>query len=484
MQGGCIWDWVDQGILKKTSDGREYWGYGGDFGDDPIDGNFCINGLVLPDRTVTAKLKEVKKVYQYIKFKPINLSTGQIEICNNYDFLNLNQFYFVWEMVVDGVSKKTTRFTVGNVQPKKRKLVNLNLPDSQPEPGVEYFVNLRAFTIKAISLIPEGYEIAYEQFKLPREKALPKVDVNKMPKLICTETLNQIDIRGEKFSMTFEKISGTISSLKNGDKEFFVSGPVPNFWRAPTDNDFGNGMPQRCEIWKMVSEQRFVENIAIDNKSVSQIDVRIEFKLAQSVGMCYVTYSVFGSGDIVVDMQLSLQQDDLPELPRFGMKMRLPMGFEFLTYFGRGPHENYCDRNTSSLVGDYQSTVRDQYVPYISPQENGYKTDIRWASFSNQPKNSITFWGMPMFGMSALNYTIEDLTQTARGTKHTIDLQERDFVSLNIDLKQMGVGGDDSWGARPHDQYLLFPQNYHFRYRIQVAEKSDAAELKKRDFDF
>ena len=205
----------------------------------------------------------------------------------------------------------------------------------------------------------------------------------------------------------------------------------------------------------------------------NRVDVLVDFDLPDVGSKHRMSYAMLGSGDIIVESSLILGEQSVHELMRFGMKMRLPKQFEKMEYFGRGPHDNYWDRKTASLVGIYKSTVREQYTPYISPQENGNKTDVRWATFRNENGTGLMAIGMPLLSMSALHYSIEDLSQEKRGTKHDIDLQEQDFVALNLDYKQTGVGGDNSWGARTHKKYTLLPKNYSYKFRLRPIDSYD-----------
>ncbi len=473
LQGGSIWDWVDQGILKKTEDGREYWGYGGDFGDEPNDKNFCINGLVLPDRSITPKLLEVKKVYQYVKFEPVDLKKGKIKIRNAYDFMSLNRFKLVWEVAADGEAIRSGEIQPLDILPRESKSFQLNFKKIKPEPGAEYFLNLRIVSLREYTLIPAGYVVAYEQFTLPfisEEKITTK---KPLPKLEVKELKNELLVSGENFSVKFDKENGQLVSYKFSGKELFKTGPRPAFWRPPTDNDFGNGMPKRCAIWLAASKNQKLAVFDFKKVSDSEANVNTVFDLPNAKSQVRIAYSIFGDGAIVVDYELLVSDKKLPEIPRVGMRMELPDEFEGLEFFGRGPHENYCDRKTSALVGIYKSTVREQYVPYISPQENGYKTDVRWVALKNEQGQGVLFAGLPLVSFSALRFTPEDLTQKKRGTMHTIDLVERDFVTLHIDYKQMGVGGDNSWGAKPHKQYMIYPGNYHYRLCIAPLNKEN-----------
>jgi beta-galactosidase len=251
------------------------------------------------------------------------------------------------------------------------------------------------------------------------------------------------------------------------------AGLEPNFWRAPTDNDFGNGMQKRCEIWRYAGRYRTVDEVQVEQISDSEIKISFHFDLKEAESKHRTSFTVLGSGDVIVENNFTPGQKVLPELPRFGMTMAIPKSYDKVVWYGRGPHENYSDRKTSALVAVYRSTVRELFEPYISPQENGYKTDVRWVAFLNEKGDGLMAVGMPLICFSALHYTNEDMTQQSRGTMHPTDLQERDFVFLNLDYKQMGVGGDDSWGARSHPEYSLPAQEYSYKFRLKPVTKKD-----------
>ncbi len=473
LQGGSIWDWVDQGIRRKTKDGQEYWAYGGDFGEKRSDRNFLINGLVLPDRRVTPKLEEVKKVYQYVKFKPVNLAAGKIELKNSYDFTNLNSFDIVWQILADGVAVQSDTIARPELAPRRSRLLSIPVPAIKPEPGVEYLLNFSVRTTEAKAPVPAGFEVAYEQFVLPIHPEPAFQPVENLPALTLTQDDKRVLIDNDQFAVSFAKKDGSISAYSFHGKQLLESGPQPNFWRAPTDNDFGNRMNTRCAVWRHAGDNRQLEKLDVIKVNSARIDVIAGFLLPDVNSTYRTIYSVLGNGEIVFENSFTPGDGNLPELPRFGMKMRIPAEFDQARWYGRGPHENYWDRKTGALIGVYHSTVDEQYVPYISPQENGYKTDVRWVALTNKDGVGLLAVGMPQLCFSSLFYTSEDLTQESRGTKHTYDLNKNPFIEWNIDYKQMGVGGDNSWGARPHKQYTLFPAKYSYRFSLKPVTKTD-----------
>ena len=483
LQGGCIWDWVDQGLLTTNEEGEEFWAYGGDFGPDtvPSDGNFCNNGLVDPDRDVKPHLLEVKKVYQNVGFAAKNLKTGIVEIENKYAFTNLSELDLSWTITADGEVVKEGPLAGFELAPGATTDVQLDY-SIDPKPGTEYFLNFSAKTKTAQGLVPADYELAAEQMKLPFEKAAPKANVTEFPALEAKETDSEIFIQGEDFSLTFNKKAGVLSSFQSGETELLKEGPIPNFWRAPIDNDFGNDLHKRSRVWRKAGENRKVKSVELTKKAANQLFVDFKFDLTNEQGEKIADYSssytVYGSGDVVVDNQFKMANDDLPEIVRMGMNLQMPRQFDQMSWFGRGPHESYWDRKTSAFVGKYSGPVADQYWAYLRPQENGNKTDVRWMTITNEAGNGLLFVGQPLLSVSAHHNIMEDFESPERtdgrqeeGVKpvnrHIDDVKPRDLTSINIDYKQMGVGGDNSWGAWTHDEYRLTEKSYRYSFRMR-----------------
>lgn len=484
LQGGSIWDWVDQGLRKKTKDGREFWAYGGDFGEEKSDRNFCINGLVLPDRSVTPKLLEVKKVYQNIGIKGADLAAGKIRIKNKYFFSNLNEFDAVWTLNEDGTKLQEGTLGKLNIAPQDSAFIAVPFSSISPKPGSEYWLIIRFLLAKKTAWAGKGYPIAAEQLELPFKKAGPALSPSGLPPLSVEEKPSLLTVSGQNFKLAFNRTAGNLASYKYRETEMIQSGPTPNFWRAPTDNDFGNTMPSRCVGWKKDSRERSLTDFRWRKKTAGEIEISAAYVLPKSKSKVFLVYSILGSGDILVNYRFIPGKEGLPELPRIGMKMQVPQGFEKLEWYGRGPHENYWDRHTSAFIGHYLSSVTKQFVPYISPQENGYKTDVRWFALKNGRDTGLLVTGAPVICFSALHYTEGDLEQKQRGTKHPFELVPKKFTELHIDFKQTGIGGDNSWGARPLDKYTLFPKEYTYQFRLRpYSAKSESPEdLSKQTF--
>ncbi len=497
LQGGFIWDWVDQGLLTTNDKGEQFWAYGGDFGPDtvPSDGNFCINGLVNPDRGVKPGLMEVKKVYQYIGFEPVDLSKGVLSIKNKYAIRDLDNFNFEWTVTGDGKVVANGNLNSVKLQPGMSKNENLGYSFNS-EPGVEYFLTLRASLKNKEGLLEAGTELAVEQFKLPEFTPVPKANIAKFPEVKTNETDNAITVSGEGFSVTFDKIKGVISSFKTGETEFIKSGPVPNFWRAPTDNDFGNGLYKRSLVWREAGHNRKVKNVSVKAKSKNEARVNFNFDLVDKedakIADYTLDYTVFGSGDIVVENHFKMTKDGLPEIVRMGMNLVMPRHFDRMTWLGRGPWENYDDRKTGAFVGLYSGNVADEGWAYIRPQENGNKTDVRWLAVTDSTGTGLFFQGMPLLEVSAHHNLLKDFESLEKTdgrqsedvkviNHHTIDVRPRDLTSVNIDYKQMGVGGDDSWGAWTHPQYRLTEKEYSYSFRMKAINSADVPTKLAKD---
>ena len=470
LQGGFIWDWVDQGIARYDSaTGKKWWAYGGDFGpkDVPSDLNFCINGLVLPDRTPHPALWEVKKVYQNVAFATVPFATNKIRIKNKYAFTNLNAFNFDYFVQANGKTIFKKRLPVLNIKPGLDTVVVIALPTPLPEPGVEYTLNFSVKARESHWATPAGQEVANAQFLLPwssKEKSAPGAT---FPKLKVKKSKHQIKIKGSNFRLIFDRKKGTLSSFRWKDRELLKAGPLPDFWRAPTDNDFGNKMPERCAVWRQATYQRKVRSVLFEKVNDGHVRIRVHFYLPAVQSNLKIVYDVFGNGLIKVSDSLRVGANvQLPELPRFGLRMRVDSSLNKARWFGRGPHENYWDRKRSAYLGDYSLPVEKMFFPYVSPQETGYRTDTRWMALQDSTGAGILFAGEPTFCFSALRYPMEELERKYRGQKHLNQIHEGDFTEVMIDYGQTGVGGDDSWWAKPHAQYVLLPENYRYSFYI------------------
>lgn len=477
LQGGCIWDWVDQGFALYTEDGRKYWSYGGDYGPDdvPSDGTFCHNGLVFPDRTPHPALAEVKKVYQEVSFRPVGFTFDEIEVFNEFFFTNLSKYAIYWEVEANGNIIQQGTLMNPDLAPRSSRIFSLGMVPFKPEPGVEYFLNLTVFLPEADELLPAGHIIAVEQFEIPVPAA--KAQAVSGGSMVVVQDAGSIAVETAGTRMVFSKKTGFLTGFSHKGRELLAEGLAINFWRAPTENDFGAGMPERLGVWRQAGKNAVLREINHTQNADGYYTIDVDYWLPDVEAHFYVDYMINGQGELKVGCFMEPAGKDYPELPRFGFSLAVKEGFEDLKWFGRGPFENYPDRKTAALVGVYQGKVEDQFVSYVSPQENGYKTDVRWMELRDKSGSGLLFRGEPLLCFSAHHFTNEDLTREKRDGYHITDLNPRPEVWLNLDLTQMGVGGNDSWGARPLGKYSIpfRPTGFGFIMKA-LTEGEDASQ--------
>jgi len=480
LQGGFIWDWVDQGLLAADEEGEYFWAYGGDFGPEgvPSDGNFCINGLVWPNRTGHPALEEVKKVYQYTGFEFLDSGKGVVKIDNKYGFTGLDKFILEWHLISNGEESQSGEITDLRLAPGEKGLVTIPYNINDLEEASEVFLNLALKGKEEWTILPAGHIYAREQLVISAPEGNPYEPTSGSGEVLFNDNGETVVVTGEGFRIDFAKEKGIITSWKAGDTELVKEGLIPDFWRPMTDNDYGNGLDRRAVVWKEAGRNTMVtsfENTKLNDGSVIitvMMDVLDESnnELAKET----ISYSVYATGDILVEVNFRKSNTELPELPRMGLQMQLGAEYDNLEWYGRGPHHNYADRKTSAFIGRYEGKVSEQYVPYIRPQENGYKTDTRWFSLTDDGGKGIIVRGNPTICFSALHNLHSDFASPGKlstyrpdaktANTHTTDVKPRDLVAVNIDFGQIGVGGDNSWGALPHHQYRLLEDNYLYSF--------------------
>lgn len=471
MQGGFIWDWVDQGLKYTDDSGREAYAYGGDIGGYQYthDENFCLNGVVSPNRTPHPGLKEVKYIYQNIHIKPVDLLNGKIAVYNEYSFISLAKFNFKWEVTKNGDTIAEGNFT-SNAKAGSTENITLPLPTVTAEEGAEYFLSVFAYTTEATKIIPLGHEVARDQIAYNFNNYF----VEAPEAAISYEVKNEdkrIIVRNDDTYIEFSKYSGKMSRYVFKGKYLISSAPKPDFWRAPTDNDFGNGFPQRCSIWRNAGNNLKLKNIDIQETGTAII-ITADYFLRDVQSDYQMKYSILKDAKVKVEITYKAGSEELPGLPRFGTQMTLWNGFDNFTYYGRGPWENYNDRNSAAFIQIHKSKVADQYVPYIRPQENGYKTDVRWLTLTDKNGEGLKVEGLQPISVSALHNLAEDFDPGyTKKQQHASEINPRDTVFLNVDLAQQGVGGDNSWGAWTHDQYRLEAKEYKYGYILSPIVK-------------
>ncbi|AWT47869.1 MULTISPECIES: glycoside hydrolase family 2 TIM barrel-domain containing protein [Streptomyces] len=465
--------WFDAataGVRRERPREKTFLAYGGDWGDNPNDGNFVADGIVTADRGHTGKAAEIKRIYQAVHATLAARDGRTVTLTNEYLFTNLREFNGSWSLVADGKTVRKGRLTRDqlDVPPLSRKDVTLpvRLP-ADPAPGAEYFLELSFTTREPTPWAPAGFEIARAQLPLDANSpAVTPVPLASVPALRHDDTETAVTVTGPGFSVTVDKRTGVITSYEAGGEPLIVSGPAPNFWRAPTDNDHGNGQHTRNQTWRDAGARRTVTATTVRALRDRAVRIEVAGTLPTTTVSTYTTtYTVFGNGEIRVDHTLHPGAPNLPYIPEVGSLLLLPARLEHLHYYGRGPEENYWDRNDGTDVGLHSGTVSGQWTPYIRPQENGNKTDVRWAALTDGRGRGLLVSGEPLIEINASHLTPEDLSL---GARHDYQLDPRDEVVLRVNHRQMGVGGDNSWGAHTHDEYKLFAdRDYSYTYRLR-----------------
>ncbi|MDQ8732959.1 glycoside hydrolase family 2 TIM barrel-domain containing protein [Paenibacillus sp. LHD-38] len=463
LQGGFIWDWIDQAIRVTDENGTSKMLYGGDFGESPHDGNFCGNGLIFADRTISPKLQEVKKVYQNAKFEAVDLKRGEVKVSNRHLFSTLDQFTFAWQVAVNGEVVEAGKLEAAT-QPEAEETLAIPytlplLTRAEDEAVLTVQLLLKEQTLWAEA----GHEIAFEQFVLPAPVKLFIGSGAAKPAIQAEQTAEGLLVRGRSFTAKFDLSNGSLASYKWKGTERLSKGLTPNFWRAYTDNDRGNKQHERCATWRDAGAERILRAITWEAQE-SSLTIRVQFSLpTTSVSLLSLIYTVNGDGEISVYEELQ-PGAGLPEIPEVGMLFHMPAAFDQVSWYGKGPDETYWDRQTGGKLGLYGGKVRDQLVPYIRPQECGNKMDVRHAAVTNAQGEGLVLRGEPHFELNVLPYTPSEL----EAHDHIYLLPESDKTVVRVNHKQTGVGGHDSWGQRPEKEYILYAnQVYTHRFSIQ-----------------
>ena len=485
LQGGFIWDWVDQTFAIKDKKGHDIQAYGGDMGFVGIvnDSNFCANGLVAADRSLHPHIWEVKKVYQYIHFKGIPFTANRIQVTNYHDFISSDSYNYTWAVKADGKTLFEGKLDVPVIAPHQSAEVVVPIPEIQPQAGTEYFLHLSARTKQDAPLVPKGHLAASEQWQLPVQ-ARGVSPEKATGTLTIEETPESIHITGNSVSLSFSKASGEMNSYRIGGKEYLQEGLRPNFWRGLTDNDVANGMDERCNTWKSAGDKLQLTGVTIQpSAGKEQVTIRSAYKMPEQDAQTLVTYTVYADGIVKTDFAFTPGEKVLPEIPRVGMRMILKGEYDQMTWFGRGPQENYWDRKSGADIDLYKASVWEQYHPYVRAQETANKTDVRWAALQNKDGEGLLVkTASHPLNVSAWNFPMKDIEYIPSMLQHIHggSIEKKDMVWLNIDSKQMGVGGDNTWGAQTHPEYTITPeaQSYSF-YLIPVDRQTDLVKQAK-----
>ena len=517
LQGGFIWEWVEHGIDAVDKNGRHYFAYGGDFGvNAPSDGNFVCDGVVSADRTPHPGMSEVKYAYQNMGVEAVDLAAGKFLVKNRFYFTNLKKYMLIYDVKANGKIVRSGKVSL-DIAPQGSKEFTVPVSGLKPKTDTEYFVDFRLFTVEPEPCVPAGYEIAHEQFRLPINPLPVKIATNGSTLTVKTAG-DVLTASSSKVQFVFNKKTGIVTSYRVKGKEYFQDGfgLQPNFWRGPTDNDYGNGAPKREQVWKQSSKDFNVVEASIEMDGKDAV-IKADY-LLKAGNLYRMTYRIHPSGVVKVNAVFTSTDMDPAKtevseatrmatftpgndaareaasklvVPRIGVRFRLPAAMNQVTYFGRGPEENYVDRNNGTLVDVYKSTAEDLYFAYSRPQENGHHTDTRWLTLEQKGGRGLTVRADSLIGFNALRNSVEDFDSEENKDKpyqwsnfspeevanhneaaaknvlrrmtHMNDISPRNFVEVCIDMKQEGVAGYNSWGARPEPGYNL-PANREYRW--------------------
>ena len=465
LQGGFIWDFVDQSIHWKDSNGKPFYAYGGDFNrSDPSDQNFCDNGLVSPDRIPNPHMREVGYFYQNIWTSLY--APGRVEVFNEHFFRDLSAYGLRWELLRNGEVQNRGEVADLNVGPQASRIVDI--PYGDIDESGEWFLNLSYFLKESEGLLEKGFEVARQQLPLNDFAWTMKPLTSASRPGISNNAAHQFTVHGSGYEVVFSMDDGSILRYRVNGTDLLKSGESirPNFWRAPTDNDFGAGLQQRMAFWRE-PKLSFYSLTQFDKDRLQVI--KLEYKVRGTDAMVRMEYLINDQGAMEITQTLVPgTQRDLPDLFRFGVQIPMPRSFENLEYYGRGPHENYIDRKSSSFLGRWKQTVSEQFYRYIRPQETGTKTDIRWLRITDGAGRGLEIQAEEPFSASALHYCIETLDDgEKKHNRHTELLAEDDVTNLLLDWRQMGLGCINSWGAEALPDYRLPYGEYRFHFILR-----------------
>jgi len=459
LQGGFNWDWVDQGLRSLDKNGKEYWNVV-----NYIDGANANDGIINPDRIPQPEINEAKKIMQNINPYAFNAKTGELKILNRFYFSDLSKYILNWEYTLDGIPVLSGK--VDNLDAKPQDSTKIFLPASplKDADGTIGCLNLSFILKTSEKWAVSGFEIAKEQFVLfsrPFIVEKTTVDAGK----IKLEIKPTIRIKAERFSVEIDKKNGAITSIVYMGTELLSQPMMPSFWRVPTDNDEGGGLGSYASRWRDYGLDNYelsIDDITAQSLDMSKAEVEVVSTLSFKKGkMKQVTnYTIFSTGEIKIKSKVKLL-GDFPPLARSGMQFTMPAQYNQLEWLGRGPYESYQDRKSSAHYGLYSGQVKDQYFPFVMPQENGNKCDVYWLSITGFNR------GLKIVSDSQASINVQDYSMKAlNAMKTTHELLRGDLTYINIDCKQMGLGGDDSWSPRVHPEFQLLNKEYSFGFTL------------------
>ncbi|MFT7030537.1 MAG: beta-galactosidase [Marinoscillum sp.] len=480
-QGGFIWDWMDQGLQLVAEDGTIYYGYGGDFEPEGVynDNNFCANGIIGSDRAPHPAVWEIKKTYQSILFS--QKSSNTYEVFNENFFTTTDGLIFTYDLLENGISIERKEISVPAIAPQASSKLTLNF-DKELEANKEYYLNLSAVLASSQPLLEKAYEVARDQFQIsPRNQVFTNTDSETKIKVKKDKKTGNYSVIGEGFNYSFGKEGYGLQSINWDGVELLAEPLEMCFWRAPVDNDYGAWTGEKrkedstyFEFRKAGSTYDLLEVTETGSKEAFQLTYEFYHPLLKAKNI--IQYTVAGNGDLVVNTRLVAEDAaNLSYLPRYGMRMAISGEYKTVDYYGRGPFENYVDRNTAAHVGRYQADVADFFVPYIRPQENGYRTDVRDLKLIDANGKGLQVAATNnLISFSAQRNPIEDFDNgNSKTQRHTVDIIPKSNIWLHVDAKQTGVGGDNSWSMNglAHEEYRIKAADCSYEFVLKRISK-------------
>lgn len=479
-QGGFIWDFVDQGLRVKNKQGKTIYAYGGDFGRYPTsDHNFNCNGIINPDRKPNPHANEVRYYYQNIWATAKDLKVGEVEVYNENFFKSLDDVELQWTLESEGKVLANGRNAL-DIPAQQKRVVKLDGYSLPADVKGEVVLNLDFVLKRAEPMLDAGYAVAREQFVVnpytfpTMESVLAvtsgKYDTRKVEK---EEKVGWVTLSAGNTSVTFNHWNGWIDYLDVDGKPMLEEGYAitPDFWRAPTDNDYGAGTQRKLHAWKN-PEMKMKSFKVVENEGKAEKGVEVVYDMPSVEATLTMTYTLTPAGELVVNEAMTVNKDakHKPELMRYGMQLVMPKAYNMLTYYGKGPGENYIDRNNGDRLGVYDAKVADQYWGYVRPQESGNKTEVRYWQVKDENGKGLEFYSFAPMECSTLNYLASDLDDgwdKNAHQSHSGDLTPRDFSVVKLAVRQRGLACVNSWGAIPLEQYRMPYQDYSFTYVIR-----------------
>lgn len=477
LQGGFIWDWVDQTFPLENDQGVKYWGYGGDLetADMYHDGNFSANGVLAADRSPNPHAHEVKAVYQNYACQWADDTHTNLTIMNKCFFSDMTHIAVCWHALANGKEVANGTLEKVNVAPQETKSVDFEF-DLAFEANVEYLVTFSFIQTQASPGIKTGHVLAKTQLPLFGSASSllglnGRLDSQTEQAIIVIQDDDVLVVQADETTLRFDKHNGFLQQYQVAQIDVLVDALRPEFWRAPTDNDFGEGFAEKARDWRFAARHTTLTRFDVISCSESEVKIASEHYLQDVESRYLVTYTLDAAANLHMDIWFYAAPHKFhSQLPRIGSLLQLHEQFDDVSWYGRGPHENYVDRHQSALIGQYQSRVEDLYFPYVRPQENGYRTDVREVSFVNQAGVGVRFSGQPLLCFGAQKYDIHDYDQFKKSGKHPHDLPKKDRIFVNVDYRQRGVGGTDSWGSSPLFNYCLPWRDYHYQMVISPVK--------------